>query len=127
MAASRVWSIRSMEGGATGLEFAHANLGAEHDVVLAHALPVSVRIEIHEGGSLVASADDLHDASASTPISKLTVDGVRVLRENMWPQDGDAGSPVILPGGEVGILRSWWNDDEGARWRWTIELEGSSR
>lgn len=127
MTPSRVWAIRSMEGGAAGLEFAHATLSAEHDVVLAHALPPSVRIEVHEGGSVVASADDLHDGSASTPISKLSIDGLRVLRQNIWPREQDVGLPVVLPGGEVGLLTSWWNDDEGAHWRWTIELQGSSR
>jgi hypothetical protein len=99
-----------------GLEYACAALGAAHDVVLAHALPDRVRIEVSEG-RLVASADDLGDSARSTPMSRLTVDGLRVVRENVWPGEGDIGLPVILPGGEAGILTSWSNDEAGTTWR----------
>jgi hypothetical protein len=114
-----------MEGGATGLEYARAALGAEHEVVLAHALPDRIRIEVQDG-HLVASADDLHDDARSTPMARLRIDGLRVTRENIWPTEQDLGLPVILPGGEAGILRSWWNDEDATSWRWTLELTGPS-
>jgi hypothetical protein len=34
---------------------------------------------------------------------------------------------VLLPGGEVGILMSWWNADDRKEWRWQIELSNSVR
>jgi len=32
------------------------------------------------------------------------------------------GAAIILPGGEVGILRSWWNAADGSEWRWQVEF-----
>jgi hypothetical protein len=29
---------------------------------------------------------------------------------------------VILPGGEAGILKSWWHADDHSEWRWQIEF-----
>jgi hypothetical protein len=29
---------------------------------------------------------------------------------------------VILPGGEAGILTSWWHAPDHTQWRWTLEL-----
>ena len=37
------------------------------------------------------------------------------------------GMPVILPGGEVGILKAWWNDDIGQEWRWSVEFATRTR
>ncbi len=55
-------------------------------------------------------------------MTELTVEGGAVRRAGRWPDDHDLGDPVILPGGELGLLRSWWNDDAGRRWRWTVEF-----
>jgi hypothetical protein len=46
-----------------------------------------------------------------------------VLREDRWPVDADLGALVILPGGEVGTLVSWWNAGDGSEWRWRVEFE----
>ena len=59
---------------------------------------------------------------ASRPIARLWLRGDRVERENVWQEEGDLGRPVILPGGEVGILREWWNADDGSAWRWQVEF-----
>jgi hypothetical protein len=34
---------------------------------------------------------------------------------------------VILPGGEVGILKAWWNAEDRKEWRWHVELYNSLR
>jgi hypothetical protein len=60
-------------------------------------------------------------------MSLLQVDGVRVTRRNLWPTDDQVGLPVILPGGEAGVLRSWWNDEERSSWRWTVEFTNGPR
>jgi hypothetical protein len=73
---------------------------------------------------LLAIGTDLH-AREETPISRLTLDDLRVVRENVWPADADIGLPVILPGGEVGILTSWWNAEDHSSWRWSLELSNS--
>lgn len=126
MTARRTWRIRTADGGATGIEVANARLSAAHDLVLAHALPERVTVEVSDGGSLVAAGEDLHDGEP-LPIAGLRIDGVRVVRRNLWPTDEHLGLPVVLPGGEAGILRSWWNDEERSSWRWSVEFTNGPR
>ena len=117
----RIWEIRNPDGAAMGLEVARGRSG-EHDVMLAHAMPERIDITVIDAdGTVIASGHDLrHDAV--TPITRLTLEGGTVRRENIWPSPTDLGLPVILPGGEIGLLTSWWNADDGSEWRWSIEL-----
>jgi len=125
MGDSYVWDLRA-EGGATGLEFARGR-SAPTNVMLVHALPERVSVEVRDqSGDLVARGRHLwHEGVA--PMSRLTIAGGKVSRENVWPEEGDVGAPVILPGGEVGILRQWWNDDVGQEWRWSVEFSNRAR
>src|SRR5438874_9540440 len=116
-----VWDIRNPDGGSMGLEFARGK-SAPADTMLAHALPERATVEVREDqGALVARGTEL-SADGSTPMSRLILRGGLVERANIWPGEGDLGLPVILPGGEIGILRQWWNADDGSEWTWTIEL-----
>jgi hypothetical protein len=45
-----------------------------------------------------------------------------ISREDRWPAAADVGAVVILPGGEAGELKSWWNADDGSAWRWQVEF-----
>jgi hypothetical protein len=119
-----IWEIRSPDGGSMGLEFARARLGG-YARLLVHAAPSRIDIDVrdHEGTQL-ASAAGL-EAEGATPMSRLTVGEGSIQRENVWPDDRDVGLPVILPGGEVGILMSWWNAEDHSSWRWQIELSNS--
>ena len=69
--------------------------------------------------------DLTHDEVA--PMTKLTISGRKVHRVNLWPEEGDIGTPVILPGGEVGVLTAWWNDDVGQEWKWSVEYANRAR
>jgi hypothetical protein len=116
-----IWEVRNPDGGQTGLEFARARM-EKHDHVLGHALPERVDVDVtDEDGTLVARARELSH-EAVTPMSRLDVVDGGIERANVWPDDTDLGKPVSLPGGEVGILREWWNADDHSEWRWTIEL-----
>ena len=53
---------------------------------------------------------------------RLTRRGRQIHREDLWPSQVDHGCPVLLPGGEVGILLEWWNAADESEWRWRIEL-----
>jgi hypothetical protein len=118
----RVWEIRNPDGGPQGLEIARGR-SAAHDVMLTHAMPERIDVTITDpDGVVLATGRDLAD-EPSTPISRLTVSGRDVYRENVWPTDADLGLPVILPGGEIGILTAWWNAGDGSSWRWSIELQ----
>ena len=119
-----IWEIRNPDGGSTGLEVARG-LMAPHDVVLAHALPERVDVEVIDGvGGRVASGRDLTGVETS-PMSRLVIDEAVVRRDNVWPTEADLGTPVILPGGEVGILTAWWHELDRSAWRWSIELSNS--
>lgn len=119
--AVHIWEIRNPDGGSMGLEVARGRM-EPHTDVLAHALPERVDIEVtDEDRRVLASGKDLPGTLAS-PIARLWIRGDAVERENVWPDDADLGKPVILPGGEVGILMTWWHAEDHSSWRWTIEL-----
>src|SRR2546429_8065267 len=114
MSETYVWELRNPDGGAMGLEFARG-ASSPTDVILVHATPSRLNVEVRTWeGELVAVGRNLtHDEVA--PMSKLTISGGKVTRENLCPEDGAVGTPVLLPGGEVGILKAWWNDEVGDR------------
>jgi hypothetical protein len=121
-----MWEVRNPDGGSTGLELARARM-EEHRNVLGHALPERIDVDVtDEEGTVIARARGLeHDAA--TPMSRLDLDEEGgIVRANVWTDASDMGKPVILPGGEVGILREWWNADDHSAWRWTIELSNHS-
>lgn len=122
--AAYTWDLRNPDGAMLGLEFARG-VAAETDCMLAHSLPERVTVTVtDDGGTVVAAGAELAD-DASRPMARLWLRGDTVHRENVWPDDSDLGRPVILPGGEVGILRSWWNADDGSSWRWQVEFSNS--
>lgn len=121
MAEQYVWEVRNPDGGMLGTEFARSVM-APAPRVLAHALPQQVDVQIRDdSGALVARASGLQ-ADANTPMARLTIEGDAVRREQVWPGAADCGLPVILPGGEVGILLTWWNAEDGSEWRWQVEF-----
>ncbi len=67
--------------------------------------PPSSRSKYAEEGRLLAKGDNL-ERGANLPMTELRLTEGRVLRKDRWPNDLDQERPVILPGGEVGILKS---------------------
>jgi hypothetical protein len=45
----------------------------------------------------------------------------------VWPDQSLVGATVLLPGGEAGVLKSWWNADDRMEWRWEVEFYNSIR
>jgi hypothetical protein len=121
MDATYTWELRNPDGGMLGLEFARA-VSAAVDIVLTHALPERVDVVVRDADDrLVAKGDGLAHGD-ERPMARLTLHDGTVTRENLWPDASDIGRPVILPGGEVGTLCSWWNADDGSEWRWQVEF-----
>jgi hypothetical protein len=120
MSEIQVWDLWYPQAGSQGVSFARG-MTAPTDVMLVHAAPPVLRVEVREGETVVARGDDLH-GDPDMPIIRLRRSGDRVERETVWPTEADLGTPVLLPGGEVGILRSWWNDGAQQEWRWTVEF-----
>jgi len=97
------------------------------DTLLVHAAPDFLTVEVRdESGRRLAFAQDL-ERTMESPICRLTRAGATVYREDIWPSDADLGTPVLLPGGEAGILKAWWHADDRKEWRWQIELYNSLR
>ena len=118
--AVHVWDLWYPEAGSQGVSFARG-MTAPTPVMLVHAAPPVLRVEVRDGDRLVARGDDLR-GEGDMPIIRLRIDGDTITRETLWPTEADHGTPVLLPGGEVGVLRSWWNDDARREWRWTVEF-----
>lgn len=116
-----IWDLWFPNVAAQGLSFARGRLDST-DVLLVHAAPETLRVEVRDDdGNRLAFADGL-TRTADRPIARLTRSGTGITRLDLWPEPDDIGRPVILPGGEVGILKSWWNAADGSEWRWMVEL-----
>ncbi len=117
----QIWDVWYPHAAAQGLPFARGRLDAT-DVLLVHAAPEAIDVAVRDDdGNLVAQGKDLHRTTDS-PIAKLTLRGETIERRDIWPGQDDIGRPVILPGGEVGILLSWWNEPDHSAWRWRVEF-----
>jgi len=52
----------------------------------------------------------------------IELDGGAIRRSEVWPDSGLYGLPVLLAGGEVGILRRWRHSEDRSWWQWSIEF-----
>ena len=121
MTDQHVWDLWFPEAAARGLAFARGRLDAT-DVLLVHAAPDPLDVEVRtDDGRLVARGTGL-PRTADRPMARLTVHADCIARQDLWPEESDLGRPVILPGGEVGILLHWWNAADGSEWRWRVEF-----
>ncbi len=117
----QIWDLWYPQAGATGVAFARGRLDATN-VLLVHAAPPMLTVEVRsDSGKRLAYAQDLAQ-TADRPMARLTVQGERIAREDLWPTQEDIGRMVILPGGEVGQLLKWWNAEDGSEWRWQVEF-----
>jgi hypothetical protein len=120
-ASLQIWDLWYSQAAATGLPFARGRLEGSN-VLLVHAPPPLLTAEVRsEQGQRLAYAKELAQ-TAERPIARLTMQGENITREDLWPTEGDIGQLVILPGGEVGKLMSWWNAEDGSEWRWQVEF-----
>ncbi len=116
------WSLRSGDGGMNGLEFARATTAGGFARVLVHAAPRELEVEVRgDDDSLVARGSVMREGEY-TPMTLLTLDGGRVSREEVWPDEEHAGLPVLLAGGEAAILLRWEHAEDRSWWRWAVEL-----
>jgi hypothetical protein len=117
----QTWDLWYPEAAATGMSFARSRIDPV-DSVLVHAAPPSLAVYVQDGeGRLMARGANLR-ATGQTPILRLTIRDGEIAREDIWPGPEDVGCTVILPGGEAGILKSWWHADDHSEWRWELEL-----
>jgi hypothetical protein len=116
-----VWDLWYPEAAAQGLPFARGRLD-QTDVLLVHAAPPVLKVEVRDdSGAIVAHGHDLR-RTAERPMARLVKRGQQIERTDIWPEQDDISRPVLLPGGEVGLLRAWWNAEDGSEWRWSVEF-----
>ncbi|HEX2993493.1 MAG TPA: hypothetical protein VHP14_01640 [Anaerolineales bacterium] len=117
----QIWDLWYPQAAATGISFARGRLDATN-ILLVHAAPPMLTVEVRsDDGKRLAYAQDLPQ-TADRPMARLTMQGERILRADLWPTPEDIGRMVILPGGEVGQLIQWWNAADGSEWRWQVEF-----
>jgi hypothetical protein len=117
----QTWDLWFPQAAASGLSFARSQIDPQ-TVVLVHSVPPTLSVEMRDSqGMLLAQGKDL-TRSLDSPICRLTVEGREITREDIWPKESDLETVVILPGGEAGILKAWWNSPDHLEWRWTVEL-----
>ena len=117
----QIWDLWYPQAGATGIAFARGRLKATK-VLWVHAPPPMLTVEVRsESGKRLAYVQDLVQ-TADRPMARLTLEGDTITREDLWPIQSDLGQLIILPGGEVGKLLSWWNAEDGSEWRWQVEF-----
>jgi hypothetical protein len=118
------WDLWYPNAAARGLPFARGRLDPT-DVLLVHASPDTLDVDVRsDDGTLIARGLGLK-RTADRPMARLRVRDGEITRDDCWPEEPDIGRPVILPGGEVGILLSWWNAEDGSEWRWRVEFYNS--
>ena len=123
------WDLWLPGPGATGLPFARARVNAAEagDRVLVHAAPPKLQVVVSDAtGQVVARGDGL-ERHQPGPMSYLVRSGATITLEDGWPTEADIGRVVLLPGGEAGILKSWWNADDRKEWRWQVEFYNQIR
>jgi hypothetical protein len=119
-----VWDLWFPDAGATGLPFARCRVDADvaADRVLVHAAPPELDVTVRdERGAVVAEGRGLKRHEPG-PMSLLTRRDGTIALEDHWPGEEDLGRLVILPGGEAGILTTWWHAPDHSEWRWQLEL-----
>lgn len=122
MTTPQTWELYYPEAAATGLEIARARIDPT-DVVWLHAAPPLLAVTVREGDDrVIARGEPLTREGPYMPMTRLERRGGLVTRTDRWPTDADLGAVVILPGGEAGILKSWWNASDGSEWRWAVEF-----
>ena len=118
-----LWDLWYPFAAATGVPFARGRLDPT-DVMWVHAAPDALTVEIRsDDGRLLARGQDLlRTTKEGLPMTRLKRIGDKIVREDLWPQEDAVGKTVILPGGEVGIIKAWWHAPDHSEWRWLVEF-----
>jgi hypothetical protein len=120
------WEVWYPAAAATGLLVGRCMIWPT-EVLLVHAVPDVISVAVRrQNGEQVATGSNLQ-RTLQSPICKLQRTGGGVSRTDLWPGESEIGLPIMLPGGEAAILKSWWNADDRLEWRWTVELYNSRR
>lgn len=119
-----IWDLWMPGPGATGLPFARCRINAREagDRLLVHAAPSVLNVTVTNlQGEVLAAGLQLKRGQPG-PMSYLRRQGRAISLEDGWPGPQDIGRVVLLPGGEAGILKTWWHAPDHSEWRWQVEF-----
>ena len=124
-----IWDLWFPGPGATGLPFARSRISGKDagDRLLVHAAPVKLLVTVRDATGMVLATGNGLERHQPGPMSFLNRRGSTITLEDGWPTEKDIGRVVLLPGGEAGILKSWWNADDRKEWRWQLEFYNQIR
>jgi len=115
------WEVWYPKAGATGLLVARGRCEPTERMIL-HSPPEMLSAEVYDTErKLIARGSDLARTQQS-PMCLLRIEGDRLTREDFWPTEADVGTLVLLPGGEIAVLKEWWNAEDRKEWRWSAEF-----
>lgn len=120
------WSLWYPKAASTGLPFARGRLDAT-EKLLVHAAPEVVTVEVYTDDFQPVAYGQNLEATLDSPMCLLTRNGDQIEREDLWPTDEHLELPVLLPGGEVAILKGWWHATDQKEWRWQVEFYNTVR
>jgi hypothetical protein len=124
-----IWDLWFPGPGATGLPFARSRISGKDagDRLLVHAAPAKLQVTVRDPtGKVIATGDGL-ERHQPGPMSFLNRRGSTITLEDGWPTEADIGRVVLMPGGEAGILKTWWSADDRKEWRWQVEFYNQIR
>jgi hypothetical protein len=116
------WTIRSADGGMNGLEFTRATTAGGFSRALVHAAPARLQVEIRDEEDRLIARGDLERDGEYSPMTLLEIEGTGLRRREIWPDAQLHGLPVLLAGGEVGLLQRWEHSRDHRWWRWSVEF-----
>ena len=117
------WNLRTRDGGMNGLEFARCTTASGFTRVLVHAAPAQASVEVIADDGHVVAREDLDRDGDYSPMTLIVLDGEHISRSEVWPPDGELhGLPVLLAGGEVGVLKTWRHAEDRSWWQWSVEF-----
>jgi len=117
-----IWDLRSRDGGMNGLDFARCTTAGGFSRVLVHAAPALLRLRLTDDEGTTLAAGNADRDGDYSPITLLELADGAFRRSEIWPDDGHLGLPVLLPGGEVGVLTAWEHAPDHSWWRWSVEF-----
>jgi hypothetical protein len=125
-AALEYWEVWDPRAAATGILIARGQIDPTTTLML-HAAPDVATVEVSDSsGRRLAFGADLQRTHPS-PMCRFQREGSSITREDIWPSEDDLGTLVMLPGGEVGVLKGWWHAGDKMEWRWQVEFYNSRR
>jgi len=116
------WDLRSRDGGMNGLDFARCITAGGFTRVLIHAAPARLAVSVTAADGSVVIRGDCDREGEYSPITLLSLADGGLRRSEVWPDESHHGLPVLLCGGEVGILTCWRHADDRSWWQWSVEF-----